>query len=251
VKEKTQNIEYEIIVVDNASTEIGADEFLKYHPEIILKRSQTNIGFARGNNFGLEVAKGEFILLLNSDSFIQNNVPLLLMNFLKRHTQVGAVTGQLQYPDGRVQHNCQRFPSIRFQLFELLRLQKIFPRRTTGKILFGPFFDYKSIAFPDWIWGTCFMFRKSILSTLKDGKLADDFFMYVEDMQWCMEFHKLGFKVAFVPEASVIHLLGQSQGAKHVLMEENYRKFMDMYYSPFHRKVIGFIEWLLKIRFNR
>ncbi len=245
VKEKTQNLYYEIIVVDNASKEIDPDMFLKYFPEVILIKSETNVGFARGNNLGVAVAKGEFILLLNSDAFLQNNVALLLVNFLKEHPDVAAVTGHLRHADGRIQHNCQRFPSIRYQLFELFRLQKIVPRRIAGKILYGSFFDYKSVAFPDWIWGTCFMFSPSILKTFPGNELPTDYFLYVEDVQWCMEFRQRGYKVAYVPNAQVIHLLGKSGGNAQQAMKQNLKSFIDKYYALWHRSVILFLEGLL------
>jgi GT2 family glycosyltransferase len=238
----TYSIVYEIILIDNASTEIEPNEFKKLFSDIILIKSDQNVGFSKGNNLGISVAKGEFILLLNSDTTFKNNVPLILHNFLISHENIAAVSGRLEYPDGTIQHNCQRFPSLRYRLFELFRLQKILPGNKGGKVLFGFFFDYKSVAYPDWIWGTCFMFRKNLLHMLPEKKLADDFFMYGEDIQWCLEFKKIGYGVAFDPSAEIIHCVGKSGANRLELMDENMQSFMSRYYSLLHRKFLKLID---------
>ena len=231
VLDKTSHVSFEIIVVDNASPEGRADDFKKEFPEIVLVKSETNLGFAKGNNLGLSVARGQFILLLNSDTLLRNNVAEVLRNFLITQPNVAAVSARLEYLDGSPQHCCQRFPSVKYRMFELFRVQKIF-RQSGGRILMGSFFDHNSIAYPDWIWGTCFMFRKDLLKQLPGEKLADEFFMYGEDMQWCMEFRRIGYSIAFEPAAIVVHLMGKSGGAKNDLMNKNMQAFMNMYYSP-------------------
>lgn len=244
ILEKIREVSYEIILVDNASPENRADEFKRQFPQIILIKSDTNLGFAKGNNLGIAAAQGNYILLLNSDTVLKNDVPKILLEFLKSHPNVAAVSARLEYPDGTTQHNCQRFPSVRFKLFELLRLQKIF-RQAGGKILFGSFFKHDQVAFPDWIWGTCFMFHNAILNKLPEKKLADTFFMYGEDIQWCMEFRKIGYRVGFEPTARLIHYLGKSGGTSHVLIEKNMKHFMLQYYAAWHVRLIKVIDYLL------
>lgn len=244
---KTTGCSYEIIVVDNASTEMDPNEFLKLFPQVVLVKNQINTGFAKGNNAGLERALGEFILLLNSDTELKNNAIYICMQTLKRNNDVAVVGARLEYSDGRLQHNCQRFPALRYKLFELLRLQKIFPSEWSGKILLGFFFDHRSVVFPDWIWGTYFMFRKEHLALLPKGRLADDFFMYVEDMQWCMDFKKSGYRILFEPSATVIHYMGQSGADRNSLMEGNEEIFLNRYYSSFRLKLFKHLDrWLTK-----
>ncbi len=245
VLEKTSLVTFEIILVDNASSEINPKEFLKHFPQIKLVESNLNLGFAKGNNLGITHAEGEFILLLNSDTILCNNALAICRDFLIDKSSVAAVSARLQYPDRRVQHNCQRFPSIAIRFFELLRMQKVVSKKRSGKILLGPFFDYASVTYPDWIWGTFFMFRKTLLYKLPNKVLADDFFMYVEDMQWCMEFRKLGYEIAFEPSAQVVHLMGKSGGPKQELMNENLKIFMRKYYSRLEIGIIRCLDYLL------
>lgn len=235
----------EIVLVDNASTEKTPMGFNEIFPEMKLIKSDVNLGFSKGNNLGIFNSTGELILLLNSDTILKKGALTELSDFLSCNPQVAAVSGRLEYPDGVVQHNCQRFPSIKYQLFELLRLQKILPKKNSGKILFGSFFDYSSVAYPDWIWGTCFMFRRGLLDKLSGGKLPDDLFMYGEDMQWCMEFRKLGYKVAFQPSAKVIHFLGKSGGDKDLLVRENMNWIMEKYYCKPQIKAIQLLNRVL------
>lgn len=238
-----KQLNFEIILVDNNSTECDPLLFLDRFPEIILIRNDKNIGFARGNNVGIERCKSRYILLLNSDTLLYSESISESLNFLKSDERIGVVTCRLEFPDGRVQHNCQSFPSIKNRLIELLRLQKI----SSGlrKRLAGSFFDYNKILFPDWVWGTFFLFDRTILNKLPKEKLADDFFMYVEDMQWCMDIRRAGYQIAFYPSSSVIHLMGSSGGSKNSFIQNNVEVFAKMYYAGWERRVIKFLNFLL------
>ncbi|HEY9005077.1 glycosyltransferase family 2 protein [Ohtaekwangia sp.] len=246
VMQQTQNVVYEIIVVDNASTEINPQEFKnRYHDKIRLVTNASNIGFAAGNNAGIEYARGKFILLLNSDTVLKNNAILLCMQRLEVQPLTAAISARLEYPDGTVQHCCQRFPSVKYKLMELMRLQKFVSKRVGGRWLLGSFFDHNEFIYPDWIWGTFFMFPKAMLQLLPGNKLADDFFMYGEDIQWCKEFSRLGYRVAFNPEARVVHYVGKSGGARHAMMDQNMSAFMNKYYSLSERSMIKFLDSIL------
>ena len=245
VLSKTAGCDFEIIVVDNGSSEKDPVEFVRLFPEIQLIRNSENLGFAKGNNCGIEKSRGEYVLLLNSDAELINNAILICLGVLRRDNRIGVVGSKLLFPDGTVQHNCQRFPSIWFKLFELLRLQKILPSRLGGRILLGYFFHHDVPVFPDWIWGTFFMFRKKLLQHLPGNKLPEDFFMYVEDMQWCLEFRKHGYRIAFEPGAETLHHMGRSSGPKSAMMELNTNLFMKRYYPRFKRILISKLDaWL-------
>jgi GT2 family glycosyltransferase len=244
IVDHTKEVDYEIIMVDNHSTDLNTDEFVRKFPTVKLIKNDSNVGFARGNNIGIANSNGDYVLLLNSDTILQNNAISMVKNFLDSNSKVAVASARLEYPNGQVQHNCQRFPSIRFALFELLRFQKLFPSKK--HLLFGSFFDHNSVLFPDWVWGTFFMFRRELLDKLSEKKLADNFFMYVEDMQWCMEFRKLGFEIAFIPEAKVTHLMGGSRGEKNEMMQGNLNKFMMMYYPAWKRLTIQFLNFALR-----
>jgi GT2 family glycosyltransferase len=87
--------------------------------------------------------------------------------------------------------------------------------------------------------------QKRILKILPHGKLNEDFFMYVEDMQWCIEFRNLGYSIAFQPAAQVVHHMGKSGGPKSALIDENIDRFMRKYYSSFEIRCMRLLDRVL------
>ncbi len=205
------SVSFEIILIDNGSSELKSQFFLEVFPDILFIRSKVNLGFSKAINKGLEVATGATILLLNSDTLIQQNTIDHCFRFLYQNKDYGIATCRLIYPDGTVQHNCQRFPSVQYEFILLFRLHKWLLKKTADRLLLGSFFDHNRRIDPDWVWGTFFMFKREMLGSKM--KLDDRYFMYTEDMLWCYQAGKANFKVAFLPEVSVIHLMGMSSNS--------------------------------------
>ena len=242
----TKNIDFEIILVDNASTECDVEIFKHDFPNITLIKSAQNVGFAKGNNLGIQQAKGEYILLLNSDIELIENSIYSCVGFLRNNPKVGVVSPMLIYPDGRIQSVGQRFPSIKYQLFEYFRFQKLVSKKTAGKILLGSFFNYKFNVSVDWVWGAFFLTRKEIIEKLPEKKLDDKFFMYYEDMQWCLDIQGLGYEIYYVAETKAIHHMGGSSGKKNDMMLKNGELFLSHNYSTTKIKGIKLLQKLLK-----
>ncbi len=245
VIEYTKDIEYEIILVDNASTECDSALFLDKFPNIILIKSPVNTGFAGGNNLGIKESKGEYILLLNSDTYLLENSIKLSIDRIRKDESIGVLSCKLIYPDGRVQATYSRFPSIAISLFETLRLQKIFPK-FGSKYLLSSFYDGNNEIEVDWVWGAFFLMPRTLIIKLPEGKLSERFFMYCEDMEWCYQIKKLGYKVLYYPETPTVHLLGGSNSKTKVKSILNNRAiFMSHNYNKFHIILIRFCERLL------
>ncbi len=206
----TRGVSYEIIVVDNASTECDPGRFLEVFPRVKLVRNPDNSGFAKGNNLGIRHAEGETILLFNSDAACLNDALTLTYQALLAESRVGLTTARLEYPTGAIQPSCGRFPSVGLQLLELSRLQKMLSAEQKGRILQGTFFDYAQPLSPDWVWGTYFHLKRQVLERMPNGQLADDFFMYAEDLQWSYTVRQLGYDIRYVPAAHVLHHFSQS-----------------------------------------
>lgn len=206
IKEKLVGLTYEIILVDNNSVECDPNLFLQKFPDITLITSTENTGFTGGNNIGIAKATGEYILLLNSDTELINNAPKICYDYMQRHPGVGMSAAQLVYPDGRIQYNCRRFRTITWELLEIFPLYLFLSKSKKEQLMLHHYFDHKSIAKCDWVWGTYMFFPKKIISRLKRNKLADDFFMYIEDVLWCWDFKNLGYEIHFLPEAKVMHV---------------------------------------------
>ena len=235
VYEKTKGVAFEIILVDNASQECDALIFKELFPEIILIKSKTNLGFAGGNNLGLEQAKGEYIVLLNSDTELVNDAISLAAGLMKQDSRIGALSGKLMYPDGRIQSVAGRFPSLWNEVRELFRINRFISSATKARLFLGDHWDYTKRVEADWIWGTFFMMPAEVLTQFPGGRLHEDFFMYVEDVQWCHYLKKtLKYKVVYDPEQQVIHYLSGST---------SYANAMEI----FRKKILPH-EYLLLIR---
>ena len=141
VLDKTLDINFELILVDNASVECDPGLFSQKFPSIKLIRSGTNLGFAGGNNLGIKVAKGEYILLLNSDTVLKNNAIKISCDRLKSSPGIGVLSCKLLYPDERVQPVAGRFPSLRRELRNLLRLNKGLSQEQRAEMFLGTEFN--------------------------------------------------------------------------------------------------------------
>ena len=234
IKEKLHDLTYEIILVDNDSSECDPNLFLKTFPDIRLIISAENTGFTGGNNIGISKAKGEYILLLNSDTELINNAPKICYDYMQQHPEVGMTTAQLSYPDGKLQYNCRRFRTISWELLEIFPLYLFLPKRKKEALMLHHYFDHKSIMKCDWVWGTFMFFPKKIINEL-NGKLADDFFMYCEDVLWCRDFKNLGYEIHFLPNAKVMHIHKGSTSKDKLTKTritgiKNHAQFMRKYY---------------------
>jgi GT2 family glycosyltransferase len=249
IYDKITGIDFEIILVDNASTECDADLFKQKYPAIILIKSEKNVGFARGNNLGIGVAQGEYILLLNSDTeFISNSIKFIYDKCISLR-DVGAATIKLIYPDGAIQSAANYFPNIWLHFLETSRLFRLCKKYYYRKI---PVLDYTKDFTADWIWGTFYFFPKKNL-TYTEGKLSETFFLYVEDVEWGYLFAKLGLKNYYFSGSAIIHHCGQSSNSKekrklinknHLLFIKKYNGNWSSYVENFLLRVDRYIELL-------
>lgn len=238
IHKHTSNVDYEIILVDNASTECEPEKFTAEFPFIHLVKSNKNVGFAGGNNIGITHAKGDEILLLNSDTVLLNDAISITSGKLNENDAAGIITCRMQYEDGRVQHNCQPFPSGLKIWMERMRLHRLLPSSIRSGFMQGHYFDYSKAGKPDWVWGTYMHFRKQMLKDFPNGKLQEDYFMYVEDLQWCFEARKHGWEILYEPSARIIHYSGGSSGPRNEIIHKNFDDFIRRNYSPIKKYLL-------------
>jgi GT2 family glycosyltransferase len=248
----TEKVSFEIIVVDNASTEIDPVHFVTLFPEIKLIRNPTNEGFAKGNNKGIQIATGEVILLLNSDTEVRDNSIGRAFHMLHDKSKISVITGKLIFPDGSIQHQCGRFPSIMRQLIELFRLQKLLSKKVREELFLGGFFDHERPVYPDWIWGTFFMFKRDVLTVFADKKLSETYFMYMEDMEWCYQIKKAGLKIYYDPSITIIHHSRASSSVffgedLNPLIRSNYKHLVIHQHGKLFSGLFFFLSKLIKI----
>ena len=223
----TKDVNYEVVLVDNASTKDNPDDFQTKFPGIKLVKSDVNGGFAKGNNLGIQHATGDIILLLNSDTYLTEDSISKAAEHLQNKPDVGALTVRLVYPDGKLQHTARKFRSIKNELLDLMRpLLKVLPYKRRSQLMLNQYFHGDYNTYCDWVSGAFMMFRRSLLEKLP-GKLLDErFFMYGEDQLWCYQFTQQGVYNFYLSETTVVHIHGASTNPDKQLQLLN--KFIDL-----------------------
>lgn len=231
VKKYTTNINYEIIVVDNASTD-GSVESLKKLKDINLIISKENGGFSKGNNLGIKKAKGKYVLLLNSDTLFLENSIKKMFDLMETRPEVGVSSCRLLNLDKTIQSNGGYFPTL-FRVFTWATFLDDLPGADYFKAYHPHLNYYEKEQELDWVTGAFFLIRKSVLE--KSKSLNERFFMYVEELELCFRVKKAGWKILYTPQTSIIHLGGASTTSKNTILGEF--KGLRIFYS-LHKNVI-------------
>jgi len=201
VQESEPDLVKEFVVVDNGEEKVDPD-FLKSE-KIIYFDNQKNIGFAGGVNKGLEMAKGEYVLLLNSDVIVKKGSLSGLVDFLDNHKEVGVVGPKFLYPSGKSQISAGRIPNLIREVFRFSGLYKFLPFGT----YIANFSQNRSV---DWVSGGCLLVRRDLI--IKVGGMDSEYFFGAEDMDLCLRIKKLGFKIFYLPSIEIVHYHGISSG---------------------------------------
>jgi GT2 family glycosyltransferase len=232
-QEKGRRLSVQTIVVDNASTDGSAEMLRSEFPDVHVIANEENLGFTAGNNQGLAVSDGRYVLLLNPDTELVDDALAEMVAFMEGRPRVGALGPQLVYPDGRVQSSRRRFPNFRTALLEGTFLQQRFPNVGLLKRYYVLDREDDQTQEVDWVVGACLLMRKSTLDEV--GPLDERFFMYSEEMDWCYRAKKLGWQVVHFPEAQVVHHEGKSSEqvlpVRHVQFQRSKVLFFDKYYG--------------------
>lgn len=205
VKEKTEGVSYEIIVVDNHSGDDSVEKLKETYPEIRMIESVENVGFGRANNLGIKEAKGTVLFFLNPDTLLVNNAVKFLFDFLMSKKDIGACGGNLVDISMRPVNSFGRlFPSFYEEILSIFYL-KPFVWRQSKSLSYNYTFQPLEVAS---IVGADLMMKRSVLE--KTGAFCPDFFMNFEETELCYRIKKAGYRVVSVPEAKIIHLEGQA-----------------------------------------
>jgi len=195
----------DIWVVDNASSDGSAQMVRERFPWVRLIESEENVGFARANNQAILASKGEYVLLLNSDTQVLPNSLAALLGCAADHPTAGIIGGKLLNPDGSFQAGGNDFSTFWSELLLLTGMARWF---------YSPYFpsyppqESNTTRHCDWVGGACLLARRVAIETV--GLLDERYFMYVEEVDWCYRMHQAGWEVLYCAEAPIIHYGGRS-----------------------------------------
>ena len=217
------NIQTEIIVVDNASTDGSAEMVRAEFPQVRLVVNAENRGFTAANNQGLALSQGRFLLLLNPDTEVMDDALATMVHYMADHPDVGALGPQLRYPDGNLQSSRRRFPTLATALLESTVLQQWWTNNRILRSYYMADTPDDAIQPVDWVVGACFLVRRDAYDQV--GGLDEGFFMYSEELDWCRRIKDAGWAVVYLPTATVIHHEGKSSEqvvpARHIYFQSS------------------------------
>ncbi len=196
------SVAHEIIVVDNASTD-GTQEMIEAEfPRVRLIRNADNRGFGKANNQGMAIARGEWLLLLNSDAeLMDDSVARLFARVQDDHT-IGVAHCRLISPDGTTQYSTYRLPSAKIALLDNLGLSRFMPNDSRADLL-GGYWDQSFERDVEAVAGAFMLLPR--LAYQQTGGFDERIFMYGEDLEWCQRIGRMGFRIRYFPDATVMH----------------------------------------------
>lgn len=250
VIDKKLPFEYEIMLVDNASMDDSMVKLQEDYKDIIregllkITLNNVNLGFAKANNIGMRKSKGEYILLLNSDTYVVEDCLQKCMQYIERYNteaaiqgenecQIGALGCKVILPDGTLDHACKRgFPTPRASFYYFLKLHK------REKVKYGLYdalhLDENEVGEVDCLMGAFMLMPRHVLDEV--GLLDEDFFMYGEDIDLCYRIKEGGYKIMYYPEASIIHYKGGSSKKRRTKVIYDFHNAMWIFYKKHYIK---------------
>jgi len=257
--EYTRNIRFEIILVDNKSAD-GSVEHLQqiFRSQINERRfiiipNDFNAGFAKANNQGLKIAKGEYVFFMNPDMEIKENVVLKLHDYFESKTNAGIVTCRLVYADKTIQPSVKTLPDLCSQILILLKLHHFLNWLPCIKNYLMKDFNYLSEREVEQAMGACIFTKKEIMN--KIGGWDESYWLWWEDVELCQNILAQGYKIYFTPLAEVTHYEGKSFAQTFGLKKQKrFNQGMLRYFKKHHQPyeywvlyVLQPLSWLLTL----
>ena len=208
LQREADGVAYETIVVDNASRDGSADMVAAEFPRVRLIRGETNLGFAAANNRAFEIARGRYIVLLNTDAFLRQGALRLSVEHMDANPQVGMAGGRLVGRDGHWQPSARMFPSLLNNLLVMSGLADRFPKSRFLGRADRSWADPLEPAPVDWVPGAYCIMRRSVLERI--GFFDERFFLYYEEVDLCRRVKAAQSEVWYWPDIVVEHLGGES-----------------------------------------
>ena len=230
------DVEFEIIMIDNASTDDTIDMVKKQFPEVIIKENKNNKGFAKANNIGARIAKGKFLFFLNPDSVITDNSIKVLLSIYKSDQKYGIVAPRIYNADGSFQFSTGDNPNVFSTLFEAYGLYLFLP---------NTFFGYRNTLTTNstmkvgWVTGACFIIKKEFFDILNG--FDENFFLYLEDVDLCYRMkNEIKKHIIYTSKTSIKHFKGRSsKNNSYISKLSSYKS--KLYY---HKKHNGYLIYL-------
>ncbi len=207
VYRETTEAAFDIWVVDNRSSDDSVSMVRQNFREVHLIENDQNVGFPKANNQAIIQCTSDYILLLNPDTVVRDHAIDKMVHFMDEHPDVGVSGCRVLNEDGSLQLACRRsIPTPRVAFYRLTGLSRLFPHSKTMARYNLTYLDPNKPHEVDAVSGAFLVIRKSVVDVI--GVLDENFFIYGEDMDWCVRAKKAGWKVMYYPHAQIVHYKG-------------------------------------------
>ena len=230
------NIPHEIFIVDNASVDGSVEMVKNRFPDVNLIENQINKGFAAANNQAMKASSGEFIVLINPDTVVQEDTFSRLIEFMEKNPDAGAATCKILNPDGSFSVDSRHsIPTPMTAFWKQIGFSRLFPKSKIFARYNLTYLDENEIYPVDAISGSFMFIRRATFE--KVGYLDEDYFMYCEDVDYCYRITRSGWKVYYAPVSDIIHYKGESTKKNNLDYVLNFNKSLYLFYKKhFHKK---------------
>ena len=236
------NYPFELFVVDNGSGDGSVAMVQEQFPQAIVMQQNTNQGFSRAVNRALKQATGNYFLCLNNDAWLAPGSLDRLLSFMEAHPDIGIVGGKILNADGSLQLSARSFPTFATALFNRASLlTRFFPQNRFSRRYLLSDWDHARPQEVDWVSGSFLAIRRAACEAI--GFLDERFFLFCEDVDWCLRAKQAGWKVVYFPEAVGIHYMDRRPNpfravvAHHQSMFRFYRKHLRR--TPLWDPIVG------------
>jgi len=209
VTKAIQSIEAEVIIVDNNSSDNSLSMIKQKFPQFHLIANRENVGFSKANNQALKIAKGEYVLLLNPDTIVEEDAFVKCVHFFETTSDAGALGVKMINGKGEFLPESKRglpLPSVAF--YKIFGLSKFFPQSKKFGSYHLTYLSNDEIHSVDVLSGAFMMIRKKVLDDI--GFLDEDYFMYGEDIDLSYRITEHGYNNYYFPDVKIIHYKGES-----------------------------------------
>jgi GT2 family glycosyltransferase len=245
IRRALPGIQAEIFVVDNASEDGSAEMVKQNFPGVVLIENGENVGFAKANNIALRRATGDYLLLINPDTVVQEDTFSVMLDFFRKHPDAGLAGCKILNPDGSLQLPCRRgFPTPWVAFTKIFGLSTLFPKsRLFGKYNLT-YMDPDQTYPVDAVSGSFMMVRREAFDRV--GGLDESFFMYGEDLDWCYRIRKAGYRVYYVHGTKIVHFKGQSTRRSDIDELKHFYEAMELFVEK-HFSHSGIVRLFLRL----
>ncbi|NLR65289.1 glycosyltransferase family 2 protein [Chitinophaga varians] len=246
VKKFTSGVSYEVIVVDNASSDGTVEAVRERFPDIKLIVNSENVGFGRANNQAVRMSRARYVFLLNSDAYLIDNSILSFVQFMDQpsNADVAVCGGELISGDNQKMASYGNFPSL-LEAISSIGLHKLYSNYYRSKLSIGVINTESAIRAVDYISGADMFVRRKVME--ETGGFDEDFFLYFEETELSFRIGKLGYKSVLIPQVRVVHLEGASHANRGEFNYRRYRLFTSSQMLYF-RKTGGLVTfWMAKL----